>query len=195
MLVLLIILFYGPIAAGTYTYTVTGIDGNGCEATDQISVVVTAAPKPFIGGDTSVCCTIAKSYCDMSVSENDIYGDPNPNYDNTIGPFTYQWTISGGVIQSGANSGCVEVKWNCNCTHGWLQLTKTNTHTGCVTTTGQFGVTIHQLPVPVIAGNTTVYTTAVGEVYSVPEVAGHLYSWTVEGGTITAGWRYSFNYS
>ncbi|MFZ4402173.1 MAG: T9SS type A sorting domain-containing protein, partial [Bacteroidales bacterium] len=155
----------------TPTFTNEGVSCNGPDSSFTIRVEPSA--NPIINGDTVVCCNVSKTYCDI---------------DNTTGSYSYQWTISGGIIESVANTNCVTVKWNCNCTTGWLRLTKTNLNTGCATTTGYHNVTINPLPTPTINGNTTVYTNATGELYYVtPSIPGHLYSWSVIGGSITSG--------
>ncbi len=43
------------LSAGVYNYTVTGIDGNGCENTDQIQVTIYANPTVIAGTDAEVC--------------------------------------------------------------------------------------------------------------------------------------------
>jgi len=158
-------------------FTVSDCAGNLGHDTSYITIH--RLPRTHIIGEDSVCCGISHTYCDATAYPND--------------GFTYQWTISGGTILNGGNSPCVEVKWSCNCTSGWLSLTKTNRITGCVKTTDHFNVTIMPTPTPVINGNTTVYANANNEYYSVANcVPGHLYSWTVTGGgiitsTISAG--------
>ena len=42
-------------SAGTYNYTVTGTDANGCVNTDQVIVVVNPIPNVFAGNDVAVC--------------------------------------------------------------------------------------------------------------------------------------------
>jgi hypothetical protein len=171
---------------GTTTVSWTVYDASGNSSTCNFNVLINPLPRPVISGPDSVCCAITKSYCDVSVAEYLMNGDPNPLYD--AGTFSYQWTISGGTIQWGASSSCVEVKWDCNCTNGWLQLTKTNLVTGCVTTTDHYNVVIMPTPVPVINGSLVVNTLATGVLYYVtPSIPGHLYNWTVTGGTITWG--------
>jgi gliding motility-associated-like protein len=41
--------------AATTTYTVTGIDGNGCQATDQVTITVIPSPVAIAGVDASIC--------------------------------------------------------------------------------------------------------------------------------------------
>ncbi len=182
---------FTPLAAGTYTYTVTATDGNACQANHTVSFIVNPLPNPVIWENIqqgslpahTACCPFSRVYQDRSPSTD---GDPSL--------YTYQWTVSGGQIVGGGcgnalgTDQCVTILWNCSCTHGWLKLTKTNKLTGCVTTTEEYGVDVTPLPTPVVVGNTNVFSgTATAETYSVQCIPGHLYSWAVVGGTITSG--------
>ena len=143
--------------------------------TYDYTITINPLPTPFIVGDTAICCNTLATYCDPN-------GYPGDG-------FSYEWTIVGGTIQNGGNTPCVQVLWNCNCSEGWLKLTKKNLITGCEATTPPFHVTIYAQPSPIINGPTTVYTNATGTHYWLTNCTpGHLYSWTVEGGTITGGW-------
>jgi hypothetical protein len=163
------------LGVGTYMVTVT--DANGCTVSTSATITnLYPPPTPVIAGDTSVCCAEAITYWDTDADVND-------------GPlFTFQWTISGGTITYLNTYGSeVSVVWDCNCTEGWLQLTKTNTVTGCITTTPKYYVTVHAKPVPVITGPVSVITNTASSSYSVPFTAGHTYHWTVVGGSVATG--------
>ncbi len=157
--------------AGITTVIFTAYDCNMNSSTISFTVTINPRPNPIISGPDSVCCNVAETYCDVN---------------GEFGSYSYQWTISGGDIVFGANTSCIQVVWNCNCLIGWIQLTKTNLLTGCKTTTKKFHVVVVPTPVPVIIGNMNV-TTNDTSVYSVTCIPGHLYSWTVEGGTIISG--------
>ncbi len=43
------------ISTATQTFTVTGIDANGCSNTDQVSITVNALPNIYAGNDQTVC--------------------------------------------------------------------------------------------------------------------------------------------
>ena len=47
------------------TYTVTGIDANGCENTDEVTVIVNPLPQIMITADnTTICsCLLYTSRC------------------------------------------------------------------------------------------------------------------------------------
>ncbi|MEI6696278.1 MAG: hypothetical protein WCO13_09425 [Bacteroidota bacterium] len=62
------------------------------------------------------------------------------------------------------------------------------TANGCVSLSrSTVTATVYDLPVPVITGDAAVCAGTTSSVYSVTEVAGHTYSWTVTGGSITSG--------
>ncbi len=63
-------------------------------------------------------------------------------------------------------------------------FTFTNSTTGCANTISSF--TVNTMPAPVISGSTTVCNSS-NYTYSVSNVSGDTYSWTVSGGSITAG--------
>ena len=157
---------------GVTTVSWTATDAAGNTANCSFTVTINPIPVVSVSGPQDVCCSTPVQYCAANPT-----GSAGDGY-------TYQWTIAGGVITSGANSPCVTVVWNCNCTNGWLQLTKTNIATSCSYTTPQYQVTVHPLPTPVINGlisvvngNTTTYTVANCN-------PAHLFSWAVTGGTI-----------
>jgi hypothetical protein len=158
--------------AGTYTVTVT--DAHSCTLSG--SWTVTQNPEWSIGitGPVGVCCTP---------------GGTPATYCATIGgtytsPVTYQWVIEGGTICAGANTPCIDVLWSC-CGQGTVTLIATNAD-GCVLTTITT-VSVSTAPSPVITGPSMVTVGQTGTVFCTPDVTGHLFSWNVTGGTITAG--------
>ncbi|MFZ4401936.1 MAG: T9SS type A sorting domain-containing protein [Bacteroidales bacterium] len=157
--------------SGITNVSLTVSDCANNQTTYNYTITINPGPTPQISGDTAVCCSTPTTYCDIDAS---------------TGNYSYQWTISGGVITSIADTNCVSVSWNCNCTSGWLQLTKTNLTTGCVTTTLHYDVTIYQQPTAIIAGNSAVGITN-PETYSIADVSGNLYSWSVIGGAVVSG--------
>ena len=153
------------------SFTVTDCANN--HTTFNYTITINPLPTPIIVGPAAVCCSTEYSYFDQ---------------DNTAGSYSYQWTISGGTIVSGANSYNVVVKWNCNCTSGWLQLIKTNTLTTCASTAYFNNVVVNPLPTPVINGDTTVYTNDTNVHYWLTScIPGNLYSWSIIGGTVVSG--------
>jgi len=104
---------FNPGIAGSYTYTVTGTDLNGCTDTDDVTVTVIPAPVVSFSADvTSGCVPL------------------NVNFSNTgESGVDCNWTLGDGTLLSGCNSvshlftqmGCHDVT-----------LTVTNS-TGCTT--------------------------------------------------------------
>ncbi|PJJ09955.1 hypothetical protein CLU83_3338 [Flavobacterium sp. 1] len=159
-------------ASGTGTVDVTQtITATGCSAAaTQKSVTINALPTPVIAGTSPVCSGITGSvYSVASVSGN-----------------TYSWTVVGGTVTAGAGTNSITVTWGASGT-GTVDVTQTITATGCSVAATQKSVTINALPTPVIAGTSPVCSGVTGSVYSVASVSGNTYSWTVIGGTVTAG--------
>lgn len=73
------------------TYSVTGTDGNGCEATDQIDITVNALPTLAVN-PTAV---------DASCGGND--GELNGALPSGTPSFTYSWTNGSGVVGTSPN--------------------------------------------------------------------------------------------
>ncbi|MEI7662470.1 MAG: T9SS type A sorting domain-containing protein, partial [Bacteroidota bacterium] len=164
------------LPAGTYTVSVT--DSHSCFTSS--SFVVTQPAPWYIGinGSGTACC-------------NSGIGNNNATYTATTptgaftGPVTYQWVIEGGSIVSGQNTATIVVSWTC-CGNGKVYLTVTDSHPCSLTT--MLPVTIVVPPTPIIVGAASVIAHDV-DTYSVqyPD-ATHLYTWTVQGGSITSGW-------
>ena len=89
-------------------------------------------------------------------------------------------------MTAGAGTNSIEVTWGTG-GEGTLQLTETITATTCAVTTAFYNVTKNPNPTPVISGPATVCASDAGDVYATTNVVGNSYSWTVSGGTITAG--------
>ncbi|MBL7840128.1 MAG: hypothetical protein JNJ75_08310, partial [Cyclobacteriaceae bacterium] len=162
----------GPndIVNGTVTLTIT-TTGSACTAaSDNVTVTINPLPTPSITGLNAVC----------ENQTNVIYSTPN-----VVGN-TYSWSITGGTITAGAGTSSITVTWGAAGT-GTLQLTETITASTCAVTTSVYNVTKNANPTPVISGPATVCAAQAANVYSTANVGGHSYSWTVSGGTITAG--------
>ena len=143
-----------------------------CVGTNQsFTIQVNPTPTPVINGANSSCSHTITQYCDV---------------DTVSGNYSYQWSVSGGSIFSGANTSCIDVVWNNNCSSGWVTLTKINTLTGCITTTDHYDVTIHPRPTPTVIGNLNV-NSGTFVTYYTNNVNGNLYSWSVIGGDVESG--------
>ncbi len=175
----------GTITAGQTTNTITitwGLNGvgsvsvkettgSGCTQVNpnSISIIKFSTPSPIVSGNNDVCENII----------GEVYATQN-NIGNT-----YSWAITGGFITAGANTSQVTVTWG-TAGIGTLTVTETNP-INCTKTTNAFNVTKNPFPNPIITGDNTVCENSAGNVYQVPVVTGHLYSWAITGGFIIAG--------
>ncbi len=152
-------------AAGTYTLTLTIIDGNGCTSTCMQGVTVNALPACSITGPLAVCATTT-----------------GHSYSGPSGMSTYAWSISGnGTLNGASNARNVTVDAGAA---GMYTLTLTITDgNGCMSTCMQT-VTVNALPVCLITGPMTVCASSTGHVYSGPTGL-TTYVWSISGnGTI-----------
>ena len=156
-------------ASGTVSVVQTNVCGSG--ASVNYAVAVTPLPvTSSITGTTPVCPTAAG----VVYSVTNVPGD------------TYAWTVPAGAIIT-AGQGTNQITVTFAGTGGNVSVTETNT---CGSGTAvNFAVAITPLPVTsAITGTTPVCLNSTGVVYSVTNVAGDTYNWTVPAGaTITAG--------
>ncbi|MCX6304741.1 MAG: T9SS type A sorting domain-containing protein [Bacteroidetes bacterium] len=165
------------LTVGTYTVTVT--DAHLCQATKSFVVVGPPAWWVDITGHSHACCT-----SDIDVDYYATVGG-EPGYLGNCPPCnTFEWVVIGGTITSGWNTNHITVHWNC-CTQGTVTVVATLCNNCTVTSTKV--VTVSLPPAPVVTGPASVTANQVGVVYTTPFVANHLYTWTVIGGTVTAG--------
>lgn len=98
---------------------------------------------------------------------------------------TYSWTITNGMITSGAGTAAVKFTAGASGSEG-LNVTVNNS-TGC-TTLGSASVAINPVPPATIIAPATVCPSSEGNAASVPNAgSGAIYVWTVINGTITSG--------
>lgn len=154
------------------------VEARNCRGISALRVVtLTMLPKPaspgVVSGETKVC--------------PGIYTYSFPAVNNAT---SYIWTApANATILSGQGTTSVSVQFTAAYTTGVLKVAATN----CKGTSADRSVTISAytaLATPsVITGQSTaVCTNTTGLVYSIGAVAGATgYSWTVTGGTITAG--------
>ena len=158
---------------GAYVFTVSYVkDATGStgirDFVTSATITLNASPTPVISGLTT---TPANSTV--------TYSTPN------VAGHTYIWNVAGGVIQSGAGTNQISVKWGAGPT-GTVTLQETVTVGGCTKTTPSYTVTITDIPAPVVSGNDVVCNGTTGT-YSTPLVGTHTYNWDVVGGTYTNG--------
>ena len=113
---------------GSITYTVTGIDGNGCFATDQTDVNVNPMPNVTLAssdGDNIICDGDAVTF-------------------TTSGASTYEFFINGGSVQ-GPNS--LNTYNTSSLTDGVVVSAEGTSGQGCTSTAPQtFTFTVNNLP-------------------------------------------------
>ncbi len=158
--------------AGTQNISVNYTDANGCRAASSAvkNITINTLPVPVITGSSPVC-----------VGTSGLVYSTEPSMTG------YSWNISpGGLITSGGGTNAITVNWN---TAGAQNISVNYTDAnGCTAVTATVkNVTVNTLPIPAIAGFTSVCAGVTGVSYSTePSMTG--YTWTVSpGGSITSG--------
>jgi gliding motility-associated-like protein len=143
--------------------TLTQTNPTGCDSALSKAVTINPTPTPLITGPATVCAFKTYAYNTNTTSGN-----------------TYQWIVTGGVIQGSSTDTLVIVKWNGNGA-GSVALTQTSS-SGCDSVISK-SVSILPTPAPVINGPSPVcaYKTVS---YGTNVVAGNTYQWAAIGGTI-----------
>ncbi|MFH0866759.1 MAG: hypothetical protein V1904_11230, partial [Bacteroidota bacterium] len=109
----------------------------------------------------------------------------NYSVTNTPGN-TYNWTITGGSQTSGTHTNSINVTWGPTAIIG--SVTVIENKSGCGSGEAvDLDVFINPVPTSVIAGSSIVAENAADVEYSVTEVTGYSYDWTVTGGVIDSG--------
>ncbi len=159
-----------PTAVSTSgTYYIKATNTAGCSMSSPVVVTINTSPSPSISGSASVCANSTAS---------------NYSVTNNTGN-TYTWSVTGGTITSGAGSNSILITWGA-AGAGVVSVTETVTATGCSVTATK-NVVINSNPSPVIVGSASGCALVDGNSYSVTNVTGNTYSWSVNGGTITSG--------
>lgn len=142
-------------------------------------------PAHYVFGDDTDCVKPVTSA--ISGTADVCAGQTGVAYSVTDNPpNTYEWTISGGVIASGANTSSITVDWNAVGTdNAGISVVETNTCTRG--SSAELPVTIHSVPPSAINGDTRLAEYSSGVVYSVPERTGYTYTWFITGGTQVSG--------
>jgi hypothetical protein len=156
---------------------VTVTDAHLCTATASWTLTQPPAWYVNINGPTEACCVTTCNPNTFSTYEAIVTGA-------YCLPMTYEWVVVGGIITSGQNTSQITVGWNC-CGTGSVTVVVTKCD-GCILMKTIL-VAINTPPAPVITGPGTVFANQTGTQYCTPNFTGHLYTWTVVGGTVTAG--------
>lgn len=158
---------------GIYSFTVSYIrDATGSTGIRDFEtaaeITLYASPEPSITGLSTTPAFSLVNYSTPSVPG-----------------VTYSWSVTGGTIQNGQSTSTITVLWGAG-PLGTVTLSETVVIGGCSASTIPYQVTITDIPNPSVTGPDPVCLGETG-VYSTPLVSGHSYSWTVTGGTYTAG--------
>jgi hypothetical protein len=98
----------------------------------------------------------------------------------------YVWSLpTGATITAGSNTNSITVSFSYVATSGNVSVYGTNSY-GNGPASANYAVTVHPVPVPTITGLVTVCAGTTGVVYTT-EAGMTGYTWTIAGGTITAG--------
>jgi hypothetical protein len=154
-------------AAGAVTLTLDASSESCLDATSSKTLTIHANPTPMVSGGSTVCA-----------QTKDIEYSTSLNSGNT-----YEWSVTGGTIESGNGTNKIFVNWGSNAV-GTVQATENTIH-NCVASNTKT-ITINTLPAPLISGKNT---DCLGDntIYSAAAVAGNSYSWNITGGVITSG--------
>lgn len=158
------------LTPGNATISVTETNTlSGCFGSTSLLVAINYMPQATaINGPSTVCNNATTNYS--------VTGEP--------AGLTFNWSVTGGAIVSGAGTSSINVEWSA-VGNQTISLTMKNGITSCEKTITRV-VTVEFQPAPSISGDATVCT---GEqiAYSTPANAGSTYSWSVTGGTIVSG--------
>ncbi|MEO9533829.1 MAG: T9SS type A sorting domain-containing protein [Crocinitomicaceae bacterium] len=95
-------------AVGTLTYTVTGVDVNGCQNTDVVDITVYANPPVFTVGTTNpTICGAADGFLTLSGLTPSTTYDIYYNNGSNQGPFSLTTDGSGNVDVNGIAAGAI----------------------------------------------------------------------------------------
>lgn len=157
-------------STGNQTITLNYENAGHCSAAVPSSktVNIVAKPIPTISGALTPCQNEIVTYTTESAMNN------------------YNWVVSsGGTIISGQNTNTLKVQWN----NGGAQTVAVsyNNATGCsAASPTSIAINVNSATTPTITGTQTVCEKTTGVVYSTESGMSN-YTWSIIGGTITAG--------
>lgn len=158
--------------AGKDSVYVSYVDENGCSSNLRGAILVTVDPLPtpsISSGDFTVCQSENATSTYTAAAASNVY---------------YYWEVKGGTISGSNTSSSVKVIWTG--TSGAIRLAETNKTTGCSDTTELKTVTINIRPTINLSGITSICAGTTGVVYTT-DAGKTSYTWTVTGGSKTAG--------
>ncbi|MES2780656.1 MAG: T9SS type B sorting domain-containing protein, partial [Bacteroidota bacterium] len=148
---------------GVGTITVKQVNSFGCDSTITENITIQLKPVPVIIGPSSVCEYKQSTYTTNATTGN-----------------SYQWNVTGGVIQGSATDTLITVKWNAM---GAGSITLTQINMALCDSTVSRTLTIRETPVPVISGPLSVCEHKLST-YITNATSGNSYQWNVTGGVI-----------
>lgn len=154
---------------GAYSVSVNYQNASSCQAENPtvFNVTVNPLPVPVITGQAAACLNTSGTYT------------------TAAGMTGYTWTVSGGTITSGVGTNTVDVLWTVLGT-GTISVNYTDGNGCTALSPTDYSVTVNNLPVPTISGNTSVCV-GLQQTYTT-EAGMSTYSWIVSpSGTITGG--------
>ena len=158
--------------SGPHSVSVNYANANLCTAATATvyNVTVNALPIPTISGPASVCVNSTGNV-----------------YTTQTGMTGYAWSIVGGTITAGgtATSNTATVTWTSTGAKS-ISVNYTNASNCTAVAPVVYNVTVNPLPVPTITGPANTCLNVTGNVYTT-ETGMTGYTWSVVGGTITAG--------
>lgn len=168
---------WNTVGSGSVTVA-EWVTSTQCTTTVSQPVTVVNPPAPVISGPVTVCGETTATYSTPMVAGN-----------------TYLWTVTGGTLTTPNNTNTIGVQFTSPASGSataTIDVTETNTLSGC---TGMASITVTVYRQPVVstivrtdAGNANQACVGTSIEYtSGATVAGSTYTWTVTGGTITAG--------
>ncbi|MEI7898318.1 MAG: T9SS type A sorting domain-containing protein, partial [bacterium] len=163
------------LTAGVYNVTVT--DAHGCFATNTATILPGNQWSIDIDGPDAACCNALSPSVYIGSHYNSYDAAPCAN-------FSYEWVVVGGTIITGQNTSSIAVDWAC-CNTGSVTLVVTNLCNSCILTKTKI-VAISLPPAPVIIGPASIEASTTAT-YSTECFEGHLYTWSVVGGTVSSG--------
>lgn len=152
---------------GTGVVTVTHTNSAGCDTTVSINVSIQSTPQANVVLTTPICEGKNKTYT-------------TPNHPGN----TYTWTVTGGAIQSGQGTNTITVLWGAS-GPGSLQLVEASP-ANCDTTI-LYNFTIQPSPVVSIPSSPPYCANTSNIPFTVPNVPGMIYAWSVTNGLIVQG--------
>jgi uncharacterized protein (TIGR02145 family) len=160
---------WGAPGTGTLKVIET-IQATGCRDSASYNITINPLPAPVISGPGSVCELSTQVYTSPSFAGH-----------------SYNWTVTGGTIQSGQGTSSITVLWGGTGT-GTIAMTETILATTCSAMATNLSVTLSPYPVAAgaITGPASVCENTPALTYSIPAILyASSYVWSYSGTGVT----------